>query len=208
MNKDLKGTVHANRGVENQVCRIISRKSSEKILSNNLVLSFRAERFSQKLRNPNFIKNSVVIDGVRMFGVCSPLVATADEERLCVQNGLDPECCVLYTKARFDGCVYSSTEKAKTNNSVAKLKDGRLVKIQKIVVDETLDRVVFFVSELRTEPLCQLRFRQLTPKVRAVIHIADEVICIKKNDIEIVAFYSKCANRTVVVPFPNVYNTF
>lgn len=132
-NGKLLRMVKSANGVTNQICRQLSMRQCDKLLTNNFFpASFaRVKAYCMSLKKKRTQK-SCKINSARYFGV--PSIA---EQRWIEELGLSNEV-VCYRTMVMDKCLYTTTVKrnAPSNNTFAELKDGTFIKIFQFIVDE------------------------------------------------------------------------
>lgn len=149
-----KKMVSANKGIPSQICRQISLEHATSILRESFP-SRNCEVFAKSLES-NRLSKVREVGNVKLIGMSVPYNNLTDEERWhCDDLEIHYSNCSRFSKIKKKGFLYSSAAKkanAKSDNSVAKLTDGKIVQIQYFLCDETSKLLWVVASVVRVEP--------------------------------------------------------
>lgn len=193
-NKDLKGKIHAERGIPHQVIRRLGFDIS--LLSLREVASTaQSERFRTSMKRKEILKSFYV--GPVNCMMPSNFNPSREESWLCQQKGIEIEKFSECKRIIENEVCYSCPTTAKTDNSFAVLSNGSIVKIRKVICSEELLQVFLFVSKVHCTPypssLANCRSSpflynvQLIEAERSLVEVSElKMICVSNsvNDVK------------------------
>ncbi|KAJ1519037.1 hypothetical protein ONE63_011280 [Megalurothrips usitatus] len=208
----LKRVIKSQQGIPNQVVRAMSWDQAKNILRPHVsdkARSYVASLSKSKDKGIRVGSLSVLVGKSEVF---SP---DENERWLCENSGqnVDGDSCEVFKRLIQDKCVYATdNHKRKTNNSVALLKDNRVVLIHKIVYDRSSDAVFLIVSDVHLMIIMNgAEVVNLHPSehlLRKITFIEEEKKFLSCDQLKVVCFRSTFQHGDYVSPIPNIYNVF
>ncbi|KAJ1529969.1 hypothetical protein ONE63_006697 [Megalurothrips usitatus] len=112
----LKEIIHSAGGIAHQVCRVISERHAAKLLKVHCSSAKTNQYLSTLKKQP--VKKGITVGPCHYFGVASHFDPTPDERWLCEQYEIEPLNCFVYGKIIKDKCLYVSSRRKNTDNTV------------------------------------------------------------------------------------------
>lgn len=197
-NGKLLRMIKAANGVNHQICRQLSMRQCDLLLSNHILSnsSPKIQKYCFDLVNRN-TKKTCKLQSARYFG--APKVAKENWiQKLKLTNAA-----VCYNRMVKDKCLYSSTVKQneRSNNSYAQLSNGSFVKIINFIVDEKVEKEYVLFHHLITENA----FRNQHPYLKKMIRLEKSIRATPVIMLEKIAVCIKTNNYEYISSVPNLF---
>ena len=210
----LKEVIHSQQGIPNQIIRALSWRNALKVLEPSASQKAR-DYVASITQKKNKCKRTLPVESALLLGAPIVFKASDEEEFLCNSVQIDVRDCEGYKKLVLNRCVYEVKRKPKNNkknatdNSVARLADGRFILIRRILYDRRADRCIILGSEINCDPFHVPIIQGITVERNDIclwrVRSIDEEMClIRLNQLKKVCCRCVFPHGDFVSPLPNV----
>ncbi|KAJ8680546.1 hypothetical protein QAD02_016333 [Eretmocerus hayati] len=130
------------------------------------------------------------------LGYSKEYVASAVTENL----GLSDTSTQIFSRMVKDGCLYSSRNNARSNDSVVQLRDKSIIKVIDFIVDEENNLEFTLYQTVRSRSFCGRKYS----KFHIVTAVMDEVKVVATNEIDRICVFFEAYGSEYVCPVPNL----
>lgn len=198
-NYQLLKSVHAAKGVHQQICRNINLHTSYSLL--HKLISPQVQPEVQSLctqLGTSMTKHTTKLNNARYFGMSSKIKPS------WIQKFNLSERARSYKKMVKNGCLYSSSIKnnLRSDNTFAKVLDGSYIRIIKFIVDPYLKKEFVIYQSLNT----QLAFKNNYNALKKITSITKEKNITLTDNLEKICVHLNVQNNEYICAVPNLYS--